>query len=82
MIKTTNQLKFLEVYKKNLRDCIKENPDNYRINESNVEDFGERFIIGFMKFKSSKDGMAVKRTCKELGIGYTYKAIEEYLGVR
>jgi len=81
-MKTSNQLRFLEVYKKNLRDCIKQYPDMYKIKEADIDAFGERFITGFTKFKSSKDGIAMKKTCKELGIGYTYKAIEEYLGVR
>ena len=36
----------------------------------------------FIKRSANKEGPAVKMTCKTLGIGYTYKEIEKYLGLR
>ena len=34
---------------------------------------------GLEKGTANKDGEGIKRTCKALGIAYTYKAIAEYL---
>lgn len=36
----------------------------------------ESLIVG----TANKDGDGIKRTCKDLGIAYTYKAIRAYLG--
>jgi hypothetical protein len=33
----------------------------------------------FAQGSYNKDGLAVKNTCKALGVNYTYKAINEYL---
>lgn len=38
-----------------------------------------KFTLGLAKGGVNKDGKAIKRVCKLLGIKYTYKAISEYL---
>ena len=54
------------------------------LNIINIISDGKNVFILF-PFIEIEDKVAfwlIQKTCKELGIGYTYKAIEEYLGVR
>ena len=41
----------------------------------------QRMTMGLASGRANKDGAGIRRTCKALGINYTYKAIREYLGV-
>ena len=43
------------------------------------EELAAKFTNGLIDGSSSKDGDGVKRTCKKLGIKYTYSAIKQYL---
>lgn len=81
-MKTSKQQQFYDVYKKNLLTCVKKYPDQYAYNEEQVNIIADKMYEAFMKRSANKDGPAIKMTCKELKIGYTYKAIEEYLGIR
>lgn len=38
-----------------------------------------KMTLGLDCGSANKDGLGIKRTCKELGIEYTYKAIRAYL---
>jgi hypothetical protein len=78
----SNQKKFYDVYVQHLKQCSIEYPEQYKFSEDKAEEVAQRMIKAFMNSKAKKDGPAIKRTCKTLGIGYTYKAIEQYLGVR
>lgn len=44
-----------------------------------VMKLANRMIEGLLTGRASKDGQAIKHTCKMLGIKHTYKAIQEYL---
>ena len=82
MITTSNQKKFYDTYTEQLRQCIKEYPKQYPYGEERIEEIANKMFKAFLNGKACKDGPAIKRTCKILKIGYTYKAIEQYLGVR
>lgn len=43
------------------------------------EAMAEKFVSGLIDGSAANDGVAVKSTCKALGIKPTYKAIREYL---
>lgn len=45
------------------------------------EEMARKMTCGLAAGTASKDGEGIKRTCKALGIAYSYKAIREYLGV-
>jgi hypothetical protein len=42
------------------------------------EDLADRMSANLLTGSANKDGEGIKRTCKELGIKQTYKAIREY----
>jgi hypothetical protein len=39
----------------------------------------EKMTASLLTATANKDGLGIKRTCKALGIPYTYKAIEQFL---
>lgn len=43
------------------------------------EDLAKRMTHALYRTSGNKDGKGIKRTCKKLGINYTYKAISEFL---
>ena len=43
------------------------------------EELAERMMPALVRGSASKDGKGIQRTCKALGIKYTYKAINEFL---
>ena len=79
-----------EVYRRNLIAAVQDNPSNYMLGRLGAPSDPVEYAnstadkmlarvkeTGMMTV--SKDGEGWKRTCKELGIKHTYKAIEEYL---
>ena len=72
-----NQEKFLQVYKRILEEEIKKNPDNFAIKDANV--VFERMKPAIIKGSFDKDSACFRRTCRELGIRHTYKAIKEFI---
>jgi hypothetical protein len=43
------------------------------------EQLAEKMALSLKNGAGSKDGDGIKRTCKALGVAYTYKAINAYL---
>ncbi len=70
---------FMIVYKKQLKDAVVNYPQEYQFPIESVPDVVEKMGEGFNRGTYNKDGRAIKATCKELGIKYTYTAINEYL---
>jgi predicted DNA-binding protein (MmcQ/YjbR family) len=79
---TTNQIKFYETYMEKLQECVNKYPEQYSYDNTQVKVVADKMFAAFMKRSANKEGPAIKMTCKKLGIGYTYKAIEQYLGVK
>lgn len=52
----------------------------YSAARSTPEDLARKMTTGLAAGTANKDGQGIRRTCKALGIAYTYKAIREYLG--
>jgi hypothetical protein len=78
---TSKQKKFKDVYLESLMECIQQYPNKYCYGEQEAMSVCDKMFDAFMRHTANKDGMAVKKTCKKLGISYTYKGISEYLGV-
>lgn len=53
----------------------------YVASKTTPKELARKMTIGLSTGQASKDGDGIQRTCKELGIKYTYKAIREFLGV-
>ena len=78
---TSKQQKFKDMYLESLLECIHQYPNKYYYGEPEAMAVCDKMFDAFMKHSANKDGMAVKKTCKKLGISYTYKSINEYLGI-
>ena len=56
------------------------NPDYaYAASQKRPEELAEHMTAGLAKGSANKEGAGIRRTCKALGIAYTYKAIRAYL---
>lgn len=71
-----NVCAFLETYKKHYLQCRIESPELYMGVSEHVL---ARMTRSILKQNFNKDSEGFKRTCKELKIKHTYKAIESYL---
>ena len=72
---------FTAVYIRELARVVEERPDEYpwaRAGKS-VDSVAAKMVPAFKAGEANKDGLACKRTCKALGIPYTYAGIKAYL---
>lgn len=72
---------FAETYQKHLGNVVLEFPDQYPWAKQGVlvSTVAKRMMDGLQSKSINKDGLAFARTCKELGIKNTYKAIYAYV---
>jgi len=71
---------WMREYEKQLRAAIVAYPDLYRITLETLPEFLPRLRESFLPGNSfNKDSIAVKWTCKALGIKHTYKAIAHFI---
>lgn len=75
----TKQAQFFRVYEEELNKAVRQYPDDYAFPPSKVPEVVERMKAAFLRQSYNKDGQAIKATCKQLGIKYTYKAINEFI---
>lgn len=78
---TANYAKWYNTYLPVLTNAIEHNSD-YEYTRKTCTDIpalAHKMTIGLVSGASSKDGSAVKTTCKLLGINHTYKAIKEFI---
>lgn len=66
-------------YHANLADCVRDYSTDYCYPVEHVPVVVNKMRMAIERGSYSKEGRAFKRTCKQLGIKHTYKAIEEYL---
>ena len=78
-----NRATFFHTYLAYLTDLVyfEKHPDYEYTRQTcaNISALAEKVIEGLITGAASKDGLAVQRTCKQLNIRHTYKAIREYL---
>lgn len=70
---------FAAAYERNLSKAVADHPEEYGFPPSHVPTVAARMKNAFGEGSYNKDGRAVKATCKELGIPYTYTGINAYL---
>ena len=78
----TNLELFLQRYKRNLREAVERHPDQYCWPLSDLDNVVTRMASAFLAGSYNKDGYAIRNTCRELGIPYTYSGINAYLNTR
>ena len=71
--------KFKETLAKHY-DVLYRTNDEYRsiMQKLTPRELADRMSANLLTGSANKDGEGIKRTCKELGIKHTYKAIREY----
>lgn len=70
---------FMEVYAEELSKAVAAHPEDYGYGPDLVPVVVQRMRAAFSRRSYNKDSRAIKATCKRLGIGSTYKAINAYL---
>jgi hypothetical protein len=70
---------FMVVYEKHLRNVHKERPEEYAYPESELPTVLRKMRAAIANGTMNKNSLAFRRTCTELGIPYTYKAIAEFI---
>lgn len=73
---------FIKVYGDSLKEAYKKYPEMYAFPEGEIPKVLERMTEAIKKGSYNHDGKAFQMTAKKLGIKYTRKAIEEFLGLR
>lgn len=78
---STNRERFQTVLADQFSQLFDDNPAySYIKTKYTPVEYAARFTEGLITNTADKDGVAVKRTWKALGINNTYKAIRMYLG--
>lgn len=77
---TGNALLFACTLEKEYDYRFKNDPDYaYSASRISSKDLAEKMTRSLIAGTASKDGAAMRSACKQLGIGYTYRAIETFL---
>ena len=71
---------FQEVYTRNLLKAVEKYPQEYAYPKDEVPLIAAKMVAALLRNSANKDSRAIKWTCKELGIPYTYKGLKEYFG--
>ena len=78
---TSKQQKFKDTYLESLVECMTKYPSDYMYGIEEAITVCDKMFAALMRHTANKDGKAIKLTCKKLDIPYTYKGINEYLGL-
>ena len=71
--------RFYDEYVDQLTAEITAPPDEYRYPVTYAPMVARKMVLALAKGTANKDSRAIRRTCRKLGIPYTYKAIRDYL---
>jgi hypothetical protein len=72
---------FIEVYTRHLTEVVTTNPSEYAYGVDKVPAVVVKMKAAILAKSVNKDGKGFQKTCKELKIPYTYKAIYQFCGV-
>lgn len=75
----TNRETFETAYRRNLAVAVERYPVEYGYIAGRVDEVAGKMMAALDSRSYNKDGRAFKSTCKELGLAYTYKAIEAFI---
>lgn len=78
-METFNSKRFRAVYTRKLTEAMEAHPTEYRFPKDQIPKVVDKMVTGLAKGEANKEGFAIRNTCRELGIAYTYTAISAYL---
>jgi hypothetical protein len=76
--------RFAEVYTRRLAAEVAAHPEEYGYTVAEVPAVVGKMVAALAKGSANKEGRAIRGTCRELGIPYTYAGLRTYFaaGVR
>ena len=74
-----NRDRFLAIYREKLAEAVVNHPDQYTWPIEELDEVMGRMTAALDKGSYLKSGLAFRNTCRELGIKYTYTAINEFI---
>ena len=78
MSRNTQVEKFIDLYRENLKECIRDNPKQYCYGVDKADIVTEKMKSAFIEGSYNHDSLAIKKTCKQLNIKYNRKSLENY----
>ena len=79
-VTTTNLDKFIKLYEAYLKIEVLKKPEEYRwYPQTSVETVIGRMRDAIVKNSFNKESNAIRKTCKDLGIGWNYKSIQAFI---
>jgi hypothetical protein len=75
----TNAERFEEIYLAELREQMARHPELYAYPIGDAPSVATKMTAALAKGSANKDSIAIKHTCKRLGIAYRYADIAAYL---
>lgn len=70
---------FQAVYRASLTQALRDNPIEYAWPADHIPQIAERMADGLLNGRANKDGEAIRRTCRLLGIKHSYRAIRAFM---
>ena len=71
-------MKFIGIYKPTLLECIRSYPNKYTYGEDSLDQVTENMSSAFLDNCYNTDGIAIRHTCKALGIKHAHRAMEKF----
>lgn len=71
--------KWMVYYTAHLLSVVTDYPKDYGYGVEDVPEVAKQMQAAFERGSYNKEGIAIQRTCKTLGIKYTYTAINAFL---
>lgn len=75
----TNYETFLIIYTDKLESAIRKAPDKYTYPVEQAPEIAAKMTAALARGSANKDSLAIRQTCKNLGIAYRYTDIAAYL---
>lgn len=75
---TDNRTRFTESYTRHLTAAVLAHPKDYVYGVADVPAVVARMVPALATGRANKEGVAVRNTCRELGIPYTYAGLRAF----
>lgn len=77
-INDANFFRFIVIYTEKLREAVAKHPEVYRYTQAEVPAVVDRMREAFVRGSYNHDGLAIRNTCKAVGIKPTRTALEAF----
>jgi hypothetical protein len=78
MTRAARAQEFAVPYTRHLEACVRRRPDEYCYTLEEVPDVVRRMTLAFTAGTYNADGLAIRATCRELGLKPSRRALERF----